>query len=66
MYSRKKKITIRPKDKPWFDSALRKVIRLRNRARNKAHKTRNVTDMNKFKKVRNKVNKMKKVAMANY
>ena len=61
-----KTIIIRPKDKPWFDSALRKTIRQRNRARQKAHKTKNMLDLDKFKKLRNKVNNMKKIAMANY
>ena len=61
-----KTVTIRPKDKPWFDSALRNKIRLRNRARNKAFKTQNTSDMKKFKKLRNEVNNMKKIAIANY
>jgi hypothetical protein len=36
-----KSVTIRPKDKPWFDSGLRKAKRLRNRLRNKALKSKN-------------------------
>ena len=59
MYSGKT-VTIRPKDKPWFDSALRNKIRLRNHARNKALRTQNISDMKKFKKLRNEVKNMKK------
>ena len=33
-----KNITIRPNDKPWFDSVLRKTIRIRDRLRNIAIK----------------------------
>ena len=35
---KKKTISIRPKAKPWLDSTIRKKIRLRHRARNKAVK----------------------------
>ena len=38
-----KTVSIRPKDKAWFDSALRNKIRRRNRARNKALKTQNTS-----------------------
>ena len=58
-----KLITIRPKDKPWFDSALRKEIGLRNRLRKIAMKSNNALDMQKFKKSRNKVNNMKSMPL---
>lgn len=61
-----KLITIRPKDKPWFDSGLRIEISLRNRLRKIAMKSNNALDMQKFKKSRNKVNNMKKYAINNY
>ena len=61
-----KTITIRPKDKPWFDSLLRKYIRIRNRLRSKALRTKNDTDWLKYKTIRNKVNNMKKHALQNY
>ena len=53
-------ITIRPRDKPWFDSVLRKTIRTRNRLRNKALKTKKDSDWSAYRKVRNSVNNMKK------
>lgn len=55
-----KSVTIRPKDKPWSDSTLRKTIRIRNRLRNKALKTKNESDWINYRKHRNKVNNMKK------
>lgn len=61
-----KSVTIRPKDKPWFDSTLRKTIRIRNRLRNKALKTKNESDWINYRKHRNKVNNMKKHALCNY
>lgn len=53
-------IQVRPKDKPWFDSALRKEIRLRNRLSKIAMKSNNPVDMTKIKKSRNKVYKSEK------
>jgi hypothetical protein len=34
-----KNVTIRPRDKPWYDSMIRKTIRLRDRLSNKALKS---------------------------
>ena len=45
-----KTIAVRPRDKPWFDSLLRKSIRIRDRLRNKALKTRNESDWSAYKK----------------
>ena len=59
-------ITVRPRDKPWFDSLLRKSIRIRGRLRNKALKTRNESDWSAYKKIRNSINNMKKHAISNY
>lgn len=61
-----KTVIIRPKDKPWFDSLLRRTIRKRYRLRNLALKYRRETDWNKFRKTRNQVNNMKKHALINY
>ena len=63
---REKNITVRPRDKPWFDSVLRKPIRIRDRLRNKALKTRNESDWSAYKKIRNSINNMKKHAISNY
>lgn len=61
-----KSVTIRPKDKPWFDSELRKTIRKKNRLRLKTLKSNNSLDCDKFKRIRNKFNNMKKHAIENY
>lgn len=61
-----KTIVIRPSDKPWFDSVLRREIRIRNRLRKKAQKSNKLCDLLKFRKARNKVNNMKKYAINNY
>ena len=61
-----KSVVIRPRDKPWFDSALRKQIRVRNRLRKKARQSNKLCDLLKFKKARNTVNNMKKYAISNY
>ena len=57
-----KTVTIRPKDKPWFDSTLRKTIRKRDRLRNIALKYKRESDLSKYRKIRNQVNNMKKHA----
>lgn len=61
-----KSVTIRPKDKPWFDSELRKTIRKKNRLRLNTLKSNNSFDCDKFKRIRNKFNNMKKHAIENY
>lgn len=61
-----KSVTIRPKDKPWFDSDLRITLRKKNRLRHKALKSNSPLDWNKFKHIRNKFNNMKKHALQNY
>lgn len=62
----RKKVLIRPTDKPWFTSELRYNIRVRDRLRQKALKSNNTRDKDCYKKQRNKVNNMKKYAKENY
>ena len=45
-----KTITVRPDDKPWFDSKIRKFCRLRDRLKTNAVKTGNQKDWEKYKK----------------
>ena len=54
-----KTVTIRPYDKPWFDSELRRECRNRNRMRKKAKRTGTEKDIRLYKQQRNKVNNMK-------
>lgn len=64
-----KTVTIRPKDKPWFDSLLGRTVRKRDRLRNLALKYNRETDWIKFRNTtcRNHVyNHMKKHALSNY
>ena len=51
---------------PWFPSELRYNIRIRNRLRKKALLSQSITDLQKFKQQRSKVNNMKKFAKDNY
>ncbi|MEW8546228.1 MAG: endonuclease/exonuclease/phosphatase family protein, partial [Candidatus Thiodiazotropha sp.] len=62
----RKKVLIRPNDKPWFNSELRYNIRLRDRLRKKAFKTNNDSDKIRYKRQRNRVNNMKKNAKENF
>ena len=55
-----KELTIRPNDKPWFDSQLKSLSRRRDRQKVKAIKSKNQNDWTKYKVFRNKVNNMKK------
>ena len=57
-----KTILIREKDKPWFSSEIRKEIRIRDRIRKKILKSQNENNIIKYKKQRNKLNNMKKIA----
>ena len=61
-YVPQKVVTIRPKDKVWFNSDLRREIRKRNRLHKIARKTKSQFDRDKYKKQRNHVNNMKKYA----
>ena len=62
----RKRVLIRPSDKPWFTSELRLNIRIRDRLRRKALKSNNARDKDCYKKQRNKVNNMKKYAKETY
>ena len=55
-------ITVRPNDKPWIDSEIRHHLRLRDKLKKKALRSGKSSDWNSFKKVRNKVNNLKKHA----
>jgi hypothetical protein len=57
-----KTILIREKDKPWFSNEIRKEIHIRDRLRKKLLKSQNENNIIKYKKQRNKVNNMKKIA----
>ena len=57
-----KDVTIRPNDKPWYDSEIRKYSRKRDRQKSKATKSGLQTDWTKYKLLRNKVNNLKKHA----
>ena len=57
-----KDVTIRPNDKPWYDSVIRRTSRARDRQRTKATRTTKTADWTNYKKLRNKVNNLKKHA----
>ncbi|PJE78200.1 hypothetical protein CI610_02867 [invertebrate metagenome] len=57
-----KEVSIRPNDKPWMNSEIRKNIRFRDRLYKKAKTTKRDPDIRKYKDQRNKVNNMKKNA----
>ena len=57
-----KDVVIRPDDKPWYDSEIRKYSRKRDRQKAKAVKTSLQNDWKKYKILRNKVNNLKKHA----
>lgn len=61
-----KTITVRPNDKPWMSSELRKEIKIREKFYKKYKKNNSVLNLNNFKKQRNKVNNMKKFARVNF
>ncbi len=48
-------VTIRPDDKPWYNSEIRHTSKHRNRLRKKALTTGRINDWNNYKKMRNKV-----------
>ena len=55
-----KTVTIRGDDKPWYDSEIRSFTRKRDKQKRKAIKTGNPNDWGTYKKLRNKVNNLKK------
>ena len=57
-----KDVVIRPNDKPWYDSEIRKFSRKRDRQKTKAVRTSLQSDWIKYKNLRNKVNNLKRHA----
>lgn len=57
-----KYITIRPNDKPWYNSELRRTSRKRDRLKKTALNSGKPSDWQSYKRCRNKVNNMKKYA----
>ena len=58
----RKEVTIRPHDKPWYDSEIRRTSRKRDRQKQLATKSHKNSDWILYKKLRNKVNNLKKHA----
>ena len=61
-----KTVTIRGDDKPWHDSEIRSFTRKRDKQKRKAIKTGNPNDWRTYKKLRNKVNNLKKHAKESF
>jgi hypothetical protein len=59
-------ITIRNNDRPWFNNEIRNKIRIRDRFRKTVLKFHRERDIKLYKKQRNKVNKMNKIAKENF
>ena len=57
-----KDVTIRPNDKPWYDSEIRRYSRKRDRLKTKAVRTSLQSNWAKYKYLRNKVNNLKRHA----
>ena len=57
-----KNVLVRPRDKPWYDSEIRKTSRQRDRQKQKAIKSQTVNNWTLYKRLRNKVNNLKKHA----
>jgi hypothetical protein len=55
-----KMVTVHNSDRPWFNSELRREIRIRDRIRKTAKKYNKQSDIDKYKKQRNRVNNLKK------
>ena len=61
-----KNVLIRPDDKPWYDSEIRKMFRKRDRLRRKFNITGNQNILNRYKFLRNKVNNLKSHAKEHF
>ena len=61
-----KEIITRPNDKPWYDSQIRRKSRQRDRLKSFVTKSELLTDCNKYKKMRDKVNNLNKYAKQRY
>ena len=62
----RKTIQVRQNDKPWYDSFVRNFSRKRDRMKSIAMKSGKMGDWEKYKKLRNKVNNLKKQAKENF
>ena len=61
-----KEVIIRPNDKLWFDSEIRRYIKNRNRQRNIALRKQTPSSWQKYKYLRNKINHLKKSAKKHF
>ena len=57
-----KNVLIRPDDKPWYDSEIRRLSRKRDRLKRKFKKSSNLNILARYKFYRNKVNNLKRHA----
>ena len=57
-----KTVCVRPDDQPWYDNAIRRISRKRDRMKSTAKSSGKITDWSKYKNLRNTVNNMKKHA----
>ena len=55
-------VTVRPRDRPWYNSEIRKTSRKRDRYKHTATISGKLSDWSRYKHIRNKVNNMKKQA----
>ena len=55
-----KEVITRPDDKPWYDSVIHSYSRKRDRTKSNASKSGKPEDWHAYKKLRNKVNQLKK------
>ena len=55
-------VTVRPRDRPWYNSEIRKTSRKRDRHKHIATISGKLSDWSRYKHIRNKVNNMKKQA----
>ena len=61
-----KTVTVRYNDRPWFTSEIRKEIRIRDLLRKVMLKNYRNSDISKYKKQRNRVSNLKKIAKENF
>ena len=62
----KKSVIIRGNDRPWFNSTIRKEIRLRDRFRKRYIRTKTLHHKEVYRHQRNKVNNLKKILKEQY
>jgi hypothetical protein len=59
-------VTVRPNDKPWFNSDLRKQLVRKNKAHNKAKHSNTATDWKEFRQLRNEYVESIRQAKSNF